>query len=181
MKRLSILLGGLAALLASANAAQAQHPGFPNFGVTLSFPNYLPVFNQPEIPGYYRWGYGQYAANKTAGYNCNGQANCNGQPNCPPGYLWCGHGSNYCPGHQPYFPQTIFGQTYGPKGPVANNPGQGSAGQGFAGAGNAGPGLGAPMGRAQGVGNFCAAYYGGQHGTSQIANPSAGPFYMSMR
>jgi len=161
MKKLATLLGGLAVLFFSGNPAKAQHPGFPNIGVTLSYPNFLPVFCQPEIPGSHRWGYGQYAAGKSG-------SNCNGQPNCPPGYLWCGHGSNYCPGHQPYFPQTIFGQTYGPKGPVSGNPG-GNAGQG------------APMGRAQGVGNFGAAYYGGQHGTTQVANPSAAPFYLSSR
>ena len=106
MKKLATLLGGLAVLFFSGNPAKAQHPGFPNIGVTLSYPNFLPVFCQPEIPGSHRWGYGQYAAGKSG-------SNCNGQPNCPPGYLWCGHGSNYCPGHQPYFPKTIFGQPTG--------------------------------------------------------------------
>ncbi|MFM8932386.1 MAG: hypothetical protein ACKOS8_10980 [Gemmataceae bacterium] len=161
MKKVATLLGGMAVLFFSGTPAKAQHPGFPNFGVTLSYTNFLPVFCQPEIPGYYRWGYGQHAAGKS-GYNANGQ------PNCPPGYLWCGHGSNYCPGHQPYFPQTIYGQTYGLKGPIAGNPGGNGAAT-------------APMGRAQGVGNFGAAYYGGQHGTSQVANPSAAPFYLSSR
>lgn len=162
MRRAITILGALFALAGSSSLAQAQHPGFPNFGVTLSYYNYLPVFCQPEIPGAYRWGYGQYAASKAgAGYSCNPQGQC------PPGYLWCGHGSNFCPGHQPYFPQTIFGQNYSRKGVVPTSPGGGAP---------------APVNeRAQGVGNFGAAYYGGQHGTSQVANPSAGPFYMSAR
>ena len=75
---------GVSALLLFGNTATAQMQGFPGLGITLSYPNYLPVFNQPEIPGTHRWGFG-------------------------------------------------------------------------------GP------------------YYGGQHGTSQIANPSAPPFYFSTR
>ena len=140
---------GVSALLLFGNTATAQKQGFPGLGITLSYPNYLPVFNQPEIPGTHRWGYGQYAAGKATG-ECSS-----------------GHGSSYCAGHQPYFPQTIYGQNYGPKGPVANNT---SPNSGMP-----------PMGRAQGVGNFGGPYYGGQHGTSQIANPSATPFYFSTR
>jgi|GEM_PF-1077938 hypothetical protein len=162
MKKQGIFLAGLGVLLFSGNSARAQHPGFPNFGVTLSFPNYLPVFCQPEIPGSHRWGYGQCAAQKAgAGYGNNSQGNC------PPGYLWCGHGSNYCPGHQPNFPQTIYGQNYGPKGATGAAAGSMCSQS--------------QMGRHQGVGNFGGPYYGGQHGNTQVANTSAAPFYMSSR